>query len=323
MKVVVTGGTGFLGEPLVEALRRDAHDVVVLTRSSPRGPGDIQWRPSDAGGGWVRAFEGAGAVINLAGEPIAAGRWTTVRKRAIRESRVEATRAVVAALRQAGTQDVALLSGSAIGYYGATGDEPLDEYAPAGTDFLGSVCRDWEREARAAEATARVVLLRTGLVLAAGGGALQQLALPFHFFAGGPLGSGSQVMSWIHRDDWIAMVRWALANSSVSGPVNMSCPERPRTAAAVDSPCPGVRTAARPRRDGRRDDPQRAARAARAGAEPRVQVSIRDHRRRAGGDLPGLGAQGLGLKAWTLIRSLGLYACFQAYSSSASKQSMP
>ena len=225
MKVVVTGGTGFLGEPLVEALRRDAHDVVVLTRSSPRGPGDIQWRPSDAGGGWVRAFEGAGAVINLAGEPIAAGRWTTVRKRAIRESRVEATRAVVAALRQAGTQDVALLSGSAIGYYGATGDEPLDEYAPAGTDFLGSVCRDWEREARAAEATARVVLLRTGLVLAAGGGALQQLALPFHCFAGGPLGSGSQVMSWIHRDDWIAMVRWALANSSVSGPVNMTAPQ--------------------------------------------------------------------------------------------------
>ena len=225
MKVVVTGGTGFLGEPLVEALRRDAHDVVVLTRSSPRGPGDIQWRPSDAGGGWVRAFEGAGAVINLAGEPIAAGRWTAVRKRAIRESRVEATRAVVAALRQAGTQDVALLSGSAIGYYGATGDEPLDEYAPAGTDFLGSVCRDWEREARAAEATARVVLLRTGLVLAGGGGALQQLALPFHFFAGGPLGSGRQVMSWIHRDDWIAMVRWALANSSVSGPVNMTAPQ--------------------------------------------------------------------------------------------------
>jgi len=225
MKVVVTGGTGFLGEPLVEALRRDAHDVVVLTRSSPRGPGDIQWRPSDAGGGWVRAFEGAGAVINLAGEPIAAGRWTTVRKRAIRESRVEATRAVVAALRQAGSQDVALLSGSAIGYYGATGDEPVDESAPAGTDFLGSVCRDWEREARAAEATARVVLLRTGLALAAGGGALRQLALPFHFFAGGPLGSGRQVMSWIHRDDWIAMVRWALADSSVSGPVNMTAPQ--------------------------------------------------------------------------------------------------
>ena len=225
MKVVVTGGTGFLGEPLVEALGRDAHDVVVLTRGRPRSAGDVQWRPSDAGGGWVRAFEGAGAVINLAGEPIAAGRWTAVRKRAIRESRVEATRAVVAALRQAGTQDVALLSGSAIGYYGTTGDEPLDEYAPAGTDFLGSVCRDWEREARAAEATARVVLLRTGLVLAAGGGALQQLALPFHFFAGGPLGSGRQVMSWIHRDDWIAMVRWALADSGVSGPVNLTAPQ--------------------------------------------------------------------------------------------------
>ncbi len=228
MKVVVTGGTGFLGGPLVEALRRDAHDVVVLTRGEPRGAGQVQWRPAEPGAHWVRAFEGAGAVINLAGEPIAAGRWTAGRKRAIRESRLEATRAVVAALRRAGTQDIALLSGSAIGFYGTTGDEPLDEWAPAGTDFQDSVCRDWEREARAAEATARVVLLRTGLALAAGGGALQQLALPFHFFAGGPLGSGRQVMSWIHRDDWIAMVRWALADSSVSGPLNVTAP-RPVT----------------------------------------------------------------------------------------------
>jgi uncharacterized protein (TIGR01777 family) len=176
----------------------------------------------------VRAFEGVSAVVNLAGEPLAAGRWTAHRKQAIRESRVEATRAVAGALRRIGARSATLVSGSAIGYYGAAGDEPLDESAPAGTDFLGTVCRDWEREARAAEAHARVVLLRTGLVLAAGGGALRQLALPFHFFAGGPLGSGRQVMSWIHRDDWIALVRWLLGDGSVSGPVNATAP-RPVT----------------------------------------------------------------------------------------------
>ena len=163
-------------------------------------------------------------MVNLAGEPIAAGRWTAARKQAIHASRVEATRAVVAALKAAGAREATLFSGSAVGYYGTHGDEPLDESSPAGTDFLATVCRDWEREARAAEANARVVLLRTGLVLAPGGGALQQLALPFHFFAGGPLGSGRQVMSWIHRDDWIAMVRWALADASVSGPVNLTAP---------------------------------------------------------------------------------------------------
>jgi len=224
MKVVVTGGTGFLGGPLVDALRRDGHEVVVLTRRRTGRAGDVPWNPSDAAGDWVQVFEGAGGVVNLAGEPIAAGRWTASRKDAIRSSRVEATRAVVGALRAVGARETALLSGSAIGYYGTPGDEPLDEAAPAGTDFLGAVCRDWEREARAAEAHARVVLLRTGLVLAAGGGALQQLALPFHFFAGGPMGSGRQVMSWIHRDDWIALVRWALVDSSISGPVNLTAP---------------------------------------------------------------------------------------------------
>jgi uncharacterized protein (TIGR01777 family) len=225
MKVVVTGGTGFLGTPLVAALRQDAHDVVVLTRGHTGRPGEVPWRPSEPAGDWVAVLDGVGAVVNLAGEPIAAGRWTAARKEAIRSSRVEATRAVVAALRTVGARGATLLSGSAIGYYGTPGGEPLDESAPAGTDFLGTVCRDWEREARAAEANARVVLLRTGLVLAAGGGALEPLALPFHFFAGGPLGSGRQVMSWIHRDDWVAIIRWLLADDSVHGPVNLTAPQ--------------------------------------------------------------------------------------------------
>ena len=222
MKVVVTGGTGFLGAALVGALRADGHVVVVLTRRPARAPGEVQWAPAAGLDVWARSFEGAGAVVNLAGEPIAEGRWTAARKRAILSSRLEATSGVVAALRAAGVPGATLLSGSAIGYYGTPGDMPLDESSPAGTDFLATVCREWEAEAR--EADARVVLLRTGLVLARGGGALQQLALPFHVFAGGPLGSGRQVMSWIHRDDWIAMVRWALANPAVQGPLNLTAP---------------------------------------------------------------------------------------------------
>ena len=224
MKILVTGGTGFLGGPLVEALRADGHDVVVLTRRPARDPGEVQWAPAAGLDVWARAFEGAGAVINLAGEPIAEGRWTTTRKRAILASRLEATSGVVAALRAAGASGAVLLSGSAIGYYGTPGDEPLDESSPGGNDFLATVCREWEHEALEASDLARVVLLRTGLVLALGGGALPQLALPFHLFAGGPLGSGRQVMSWIHRDDWVAMVRWALANASVRGPLNVTAP---------------------------------------------------------------------------------------------------
>ena len=223
MKVVVTGGTGFLGGRLVAALRSDGHDVLVLTRRPARAPGELQWDASPSLGPWARAFEGAGAVVNLAGEPIAEGRWTAARKRVIRSSRVEATRAVVAAMGAAGATGAALLSGSAVGYYGTHRDTPLDESSPAGDDFLASVCREWEAEAIAATG-ARVVLLRTGFVVARDGGALPRLALPFHFLAGGPLGSGRQVMSWIHRDDWTAMVCWALANDRVRGPLNLTAP---------------------------------------------------------------------------------------------------
>jgi len=225
MKVVVTGGTGFLGGALVEALRRDSHRVTVLTRGAASKPGEVQWQPRLPPGAWARSVEGADAVINLAGESIADGRWTQARKRTILASRVDATRAIVAAIRAAGSAPATLLSGSAIGYYGTPGDAPLDESAPAGADFLAKVCREWEHEAIDAGATARVVLLRTGLVLARDGGALQQLAMPFHFCVGGALGSGRQVMSWIHRDDWIAMVRWALTDRSVSGPLNLTAPQ--------------------------------------------------------------------------------------------------
>ncbi|HZI79251.1 MAG TPA: TIGR01777 family oxidoreductase [Vicinamibacterales bacterium] len=224
MKVVVTGGTGFLGARLVNVLRDDGHEVAVLTRRAPRATGEVQWSPGPTAGRWATAFEGAGAVVNLAGEPIAEGRWTAARKQSILSSRLEGTRGVVAALRAAGPPGAVLLSGSAVGYYGTHRDEPLDESSLPGSDFLATVCREWEAEALEASAHARVVLLRTGFVVARDGGALPRLALPFHFFAGGPLGSGRQVMSWIHRDDWVAMVRWALASTGVRGPLNLTAP---------------------------------------------------------------------------------------------------
>jgi uncharacterized protein (TIGR01777 family) len=222
MRIVVSGGSGFLGRALVARLRTE-HDVTVLTRR-PRAAGDVLWSADDGPGPWREAVAASDAVINLGGEPIAAGRWTRARKAAIRGSRVRATAALVGAVRAA-AQPPVLLSASAIGFYGARGDEPLTEDSPAGSDFLAMVCREWEAAAQQAADRTRVVLLRSGLVLAAEGGALPRIAWPFHFLAGGRLGSGRQYWSWIHRDDWVEMVRWAVAAPTVSGPVNLTAPE--------------------------------------------------------------------------------------------------
>jgi uncharacterized protein len=223
MKVIIAGGTGFLGTPLVGRLRSDGHDVSVLSRR-PHGAGESAWSPDGTAGPWADALDGAGAVVNLAGESIAGGRWTAARKTAIRESRMRATRSLVNAIARAARAPATFISASAVGYYGPHGDEPLTEEAPPGSDFLATVCRDWEAEALRAPAGTRVVLLRTGLVLGNGGGALPQIALPFRLFAGGPVGSGRQYWSWIHRDDWVELVRWALQTTSVSGPINLTAP---------------------------------------------------------------------------------------------------
>jgi uncharacterized protein len=224
MKIVVAGGSGFLGSRLVSDWRKDGHHVLVLTRR-PRGSSDVAWSPANSSREWMATIDGADAVVNLAGEGIADKRWTDARKAAILESRVGATRALVTAIKAARTPPAALISSSAIGIYGtARGDEPLTEDSTAGSDFLADVCRAWEAEASAAAPLARVVLLRTGVVLAKDGGALPQMALPFRFFAGGPLGSGRQFISWIHVDDWVAMTRWALATPAVAGPLNLTAP---------------------------------------------------------------------------------------------------
>jgi hypothetical protein len=236
MNVVIAGSTGLLGAALRAALVGAGHQVTVLTRRpGARGASDdgsriVGWVPDGTVGAWSSALDGADAVVNLAGESIAADRWTPARKARILDSRVRATRSLVAAMRQVAASPPVLVSASAQGYYGDRGDDPLPEESAAGHDFLADVCVRWEAEARAAEDVARVVRLRTGIVLAAGGGALPRMTLPFRLFAGGPLGSGRQFMSWIHLEDWVAMARWALANVRVAGPLNVAVPVAVRNA---------------------------------------------------------------------------------------------
>jgi uncharacterized protein (TIGR01777 family) len=223
MRIVVSGGSGFLGRALTDTLRAAGHQVIVLTRH-PRREGDLLWSPETGSGAWAVAVQAADAVINLAGEGIADRRWSAARKEAILRSRVEATRAIANVLREA-VRPAVFVSGSAIGIYGHRSDDIVTETDPPGSDFLARVCVAWEAEANAAADVTRVVLLRTGIVLAKDGGALPQMALPFRFFAGGPVGTGRQFVSWVHRDDWVAMVIWAMERTALAGPLNLTAPE--------------------------------------------------------------------------------------------------
>jgi uncharacterized protein (TIGR01777 family) len=174
----------------------------------------------------MNALDGATGIVNLAGESIADSRWTASQKTRIRESRILATRSLVAAIARAANPPPALVSGSAVGYYGDTRDRIVTERDPAGSDFLAGVALAWEREALEAQKTGtRVVLVRTGIVLGKDGGALERMLLPFKLFAGGSLGSGGQYWSWIHLDDWIALVVWLLATNETRGGFNGTAPE--------------------------------------------------------------------------------------------------
>ena len=237
MKVVIAGGTGFLGNALAWTWAEESHDVRVLTRSLPPGqaqhesgtgkPGitRIGWIADGHAGSLARELEDASAVVNLAGESIGGGRWSAARKQALRDSRILGTRSIVRALAETSNPPDTLISGSGIGYYGERGNEPLTETSPPGDDFLAHLCVEWEAEAqRAAAPSRRVVLLRTGLVLEKSGGALPRMMRPFRFFAGGPIGSGRQYMPWVHRLDWIEMVRWIVDTPAVVGPVNVTAP---------------------------------------------------------------------------------------------------
>jgi uncharacterized protein len=229
MKVVIAGGTGFLGQPLVRALAAGGAEVVVLTRGGPAKPAIparfVTWSLDQPGGAWSAELEGAAAVVNLAGESIASRRWSPAQKERILDSRLRATRALAQAIRGAKQPPLSLLSGSAVGYYGPLGDEVVTEDHRAGSDFLASVCEQWESQAvQGAGGVTRVVCIRTGLVLEKDGGALPRMLLPFKFGAGGPLGSGRQYWPWIHRADWIALMLWTIANAAVSGPINATAP---------------------------------------------------------------------------------------------------
>ncbi len=209
MTIVLAGGSGFLGRALQQALLADGHVVRVLTRRAPSDSTEVQWNPDGSSGPWATTLADADVLINLAGEGIADTRWSAARKQALRVSRILPARSLAAALRDQPPRSRLAITGSAVGYYGARGDEPVTEDTPPGSDFLAELCVEWEREAAAAaSATTRVALVRTGLVLHPAGGALKTMLLPFKLGIGGPLGHGRQFWPWIHRDDWVGLVLW-------------------------------------------------------------------------------------------------------------------
>lgn len=228
MKIVIAGGSGFLGRPLADTLLHDGHEVIVLSRTPDArvapGARAAAWTPGGTGP-WVSHIDGAGVVVNLAGESIGGRRWSAARKQRIDVSRIDATRSLVEAIGAAEVPPPVFVSGSAVGFYGPCGDEVVTEDSRPGNDFLAHVCRHWEAEAMAASTPrTRVVCVRSGLVLERDGGALPQMLPPFRFGVGGPVGSGRQYWPWIHRQDWIDLVLFALRTPSLSGPVNATAP---------------------------------------------------------------------------------------------------
>ena len=220
MHVMLTGSTGLIGSALTPFLRAGGHQVRRLRREPSADSDTTHWSPTDgtlADG----ALDGIDAVVHLAGESIASGRWTTARKARIRDSRVDGTRRLCEALAGLESPPKVLVAASALGYYGDRGNELLDESALPGTGFLSAVCQDWEAAAAPArERGIRVVHLRTGIVLSPLGGALGQMLLPFRLGLGGVVGSGDQFMSWISPDDMLAITLRALADDQISGPVS-------------------------------------------------------------------------------------------------------
>ncbi|WP_345651676.1 TIGR01777 family oxidoreductase [Streptomyces tremellae] len=225
MRIAVTGSTGLIGTALVRSLRADGHEVVRLVRRAPAGPDEVRWDPGlqrvDAAG-----LRGCGAVVHLAGAGIGDRRWTAEYKRRIRDSRLLGTSALAEALASLDEPPRVLVSGSAIGYYGDTGDRAVDESAPPGYGFLPTLCVEWEAAAAAAqEAGIRTVFPRTGLVVARGGGAWGRLFPLFRAGLGGRLGDGRQYWSFIALHDHVAALRHLIDTEALEGPVNLTAPE--------------------------------------------------------------------------------------------------
>ena len=233
MKIIITGATGFVGSRLVQKLNAENHQIIVLTRDLVKAQRVfpsltfpnlefVTYTPKESGA-WQEAISGCDAVINLAGEPIAE-RWTAQQKQEIMESRQLGTRKIVEAIAKAAVKPKVLVSGSAIGYYGTSETAVFEETSPSGSDFLAQVCQNWEAEAvKVTEFGVRLAILRVGIVLG-DGGALAKMIGPFQLFAGGPIGTGRQWFSWIHRDDLVNLIFEAVTNDQMSGVYNATAP---------------------------------------------------------------------------------------------------
>lgn len=225
MQIGITGGTGFLGRALGQSLLGRGDEVTLFSRRQRQIPGYrvAVWDPVKEPLG-AAVLETLDAVVHLAGEPVAGGRWSAERKRRIEESRVLGTRHLVEGWKACPTPPKVLLSGSAVGFYGDRGDEILTEASAVGEGFLAEISKQWEAETEPLSADTRVALLRTGVVLGQGEGALDKMLLPFKLGLGGRLGDGKQWMPWIHVDDWVRQVLFALDNDKLQGPMNLTAP---------------------------------------------------------------------------------------------------
>jgi len=231
MKVIITGGTGLIGSALAKSLTQENHEVIVLSRSPKKArnlPPAVQvvaWDGQSAKG-WGHLADGAEAIVNLAGESIGDGRWTAERKRRIRNSRLNAGLAGVEAIEAAENKPKVLIQSSAVGYYGPSNGREIAEDTAAGNDFLAQICVEWEESTAAVEDMdgVRRVIIRSGVVLSTEGGAFPRMLLPFKMFAGGPIGSGKQGLSWIHLADQVAAIRFLIEHPDASGPFNLTAP---------------------------------------------------------------------------------------------------
>jgi uncharacterized protein len=226
MRVLISGGSGLVGSALTKSLRADGHSVFHFVRpGGTAAPGDVRWDPSQATVD-VPALEAFDAIVHLSGASISDGRWTDNRKKELRSSRVDSTRVLVDSLERLKQPPRVFVCASAIGYYGNRGDELLAESSGYGNDFLALVCRAWEGEAaRAAARGVRTVMARFGVILATQGGALPRMLTPFKLGLGGRLGSGKQWMSWIALEDVVQILRSAIADEKIQGPVNFVAPQ--------------------------------------------------------------------------------------------------
>lgn len=228
MKILLAGGTGFIGKELLKKLSSKGHSVILLTRNPEKykflEEKNITFLSWDGKSLNIKNISNIDAVINLSGQGIADSRWTEKYKKLIYNSRIDSTRALTKAISSLPKKPSVFVNASAIGFYGETGNQTIDETSSKGKGFLADVCADWEAEANKIKDITRVVLVRIGVVLEKEGGAIKKMLPPFMMFAGGPLGSGKQYVPWIHRDDVVNIILFSLENNNIAGPINATAP---------------------------------------------------------------------------------------------------